>query len=104
MLSVIGFPRPTHNRYSPTCAFVAFLCLWAFLRFSETNPHKGDASLGFNPATLAELFGEEPVPSATVLRMGTRYLAACKEWRIGGALALVLVKMVEQGQGQERAE
>jgi hypothetical protein len=72
--------------------------LWAYVSLrSQLLPAPGEQ--GPSAIIMAEVYGNEKPTSNQIMKAGVRYLSGCKEWRIGGALALVLAKMMEQGRG-----
>ena len=98
LLKVLDFPRPSSSIYAPISVFVSTLCLWAYVSLrSPLQQTAGD--MGPSAMIMAEVYGNEKPTSAQIMKGGVRYLSGCKEWRIGGALALVLAKMMEQDRG-----
>ena len=98
LLIVLDFPRPCASLYAPISSFVAALCLWAFVSFgSLQDAYSGeiDDEVKIDRAEVAKLFGDELPSPHVIIKVAVRYLSGCKEWRIGGALALVLAKMVD---------
>ena len=98
LLKVLDFPKPSSSIYAPISVFVSTLCLWAYVSLrSPLQQTAGD--MGPSALIMAEVYGNEKPTSAQIMKGGVRYLSGCKEWRIGGALALVLAKMMEQDRG-----
>lgn len=98
LLVVLEFPKPCASIYAPISSFVAALCLWAFVSFGsleDAYTEVDDVESKTDRTQIARLFGDEHPAPNNIIKVAVRYLSGCKEWRIGGALALVLAKMVD---------
>ena len=98
LLVILDFPNPCASIYAPISSFVAALCLWAFVSFGSLESayiEESDVEARIDRTEVAKLFGSEHPAPNVIIKIAVRYLSGCKEWRIGGALALVLAKMVD---------